>query len=1136
MASAVRALHKSERPPSSSSSGAGFHGSNAAVAKSNNGVHSGGAQPHSSRAKAPPAVSSSRRSVTPTSRSRSAAPDNDPESERVRVAVRLRPRNPDDLSDTDYADCVELQPELRKLKLKKNNWNSEAYRFDEVFTQSVSQKHVYEVVAWPVVESVLDGYNGTVMAYGQTGTGKTYTLGRFGNDDASERGIMIRSMEDIIASTSALDTIEISYLQLYMESIQDLLAPEKTNITIVEDAKTGEVTVPGVELVQIRNLDTFLQLLQIGEANRHAANTKMNTESSRSHAILMVYIRRPQLEKEEKENYQQRGSTSDRHEHHVPIIRKSKLLLVDLAGSERIDKSGSEGHMLEEAKFINLSLTSLGKCINALAVNSSHIPTRDSKLTRLLRDSFGGSARTSLIITIGPSSRHHAETASTIMFGQRAMKVVNTIKMKEEFDYESLCRKLETQVEYLTTEIDRQQKLRENDKKEMEKKLEEFQFSSAETVKQLVATSEAPCRFRHLNFAQQLTSIFDNSSCVVNCFATGLSLRLLRFATSSILCAWEPSRLNMQSLRLQAPQYMYQLVHLFSLALAADPTLLDDITCLEATVKNSKFLEKENTRLELELNDVLKDLNCHKDHNNTMHDEVARLETNLKQSEQQQLENSRNQKMLAEVTQMYEEKIADLLKQLDNEKEICASAEVEIQKMKRQTSEIQMSMQKNQVKSFRYHKALAETTSMYEERIEALNQQLKDECARAERIAQELKSMKELLIENQNSDQNSAEEEIKELQMRLQEMHQLHEETVNETRLLRTDYRNLESEKEALTNELHAVKQTLQVEKRRRKQAETELLNIMKVVPESEDGFEEKKPYIHENTTGGNSASLNPQVSHKSSRSRETILSQRNTISKIFGLQKILSLLESNDIDVQIHAVKVVANLAAEDINQEKIVKEGGLDALLMLVESSQNITILRVASGAIANLAMNETNQCLITNKGGAQLLAKAASKTDDHQTLRMVAGAIANLCGNERLHAVLKEDGALKALLEMADSGNADVIAQVARGLANFAKCESRKIMQGHWQGRSLLMDDGALSWLVTNLNESSASTRRHLELAICHLAQNEENARDFISSGGLKELIEISEESARDDIRKLAKKALRLSSLFRGELHIA
>ncbi|KAK6156341.1 hypothetical protein DH2020_010589 [Rehmannia glutinosa] len=874
------------------------------------------------------------------------------ESERVRVAVRLRPKNAEDLADADYAECVELQPELKRLKLRKNNWSSESYRFDEVFTESASQKRVYEAVAKPVVESVLDGYNGTVMAYGQTGTGKTYTLGRLGKEDASERGIMVRAFEDILAGISASDSVEVSYLQLYMESIQDLLAPEKINIPIVEDAKTGEVSVPGVERVKIRNLDHFLQLVQLGEVNRHAANTKMNTESSRSHAILMVYIRRSPHEKEETDIGQQE----------------------EIPTGQRPNSSNLGKH-------------------KSLAENSPHIPTRDSKLTRLLRDSFGGSARTSLIITIGPSSRHHAETASTVMFGQRAMKVVNMVKLKEEFDYESLCRKLETQIDHLSAEVDRQQKLRDNDKNEMKKLLENFENSSVEAEKRFVVRSELLQKEN-----AQLTS----------------DMKKL-----------------LQELDSQKEQ---------------NKLLLDEIERLVTSAENSKFLEEENTRLELELNDVKKDMKRLKDQNNFMHDELARLEMNLKHNKE---ENSR------------------------------------------------------------YHEALADTTNMYEERIEALNQQLKVEIAHI------------------NTDK-----EIDELQTRLEEMHQLQETTANELQILSIDYKNLESEKETLKNELYAVRQTLQVEERRRKEAETELKNIMKAVPESEDGFEEKTSYMHENTTNVSLALRDPQASHKYSRSRETILSQRNTITKIceegkilaflasfglghssylfvmymilsipyslsllfyhtVGLQKILSLLESGDIDVQIHAVKVVANLAAEDTNQERIVQEGGLDALLMLVESSENTTILRVASGAIANLAMNEINQCLITDKGGAKLLANVSSKTDDPQTLRMVAGAIANLCGNEKLHVFLKEDGAIKALLGMTRSGNTDVIAQVARGLANFAKCESRRIVQ-------------------------------------------EDNARDFITSGGLKELIGISDESARDDIRNLAKKTIRLSPLFRGELH--
>lgn len=134
---------------------------------------------------------------------------------RVRVTVRLRPRNAEELeSDRDFADCVELQPELKRLKLRKNNWDCETYQFDEILTDTASQKRVYEVVAKPVVESVLEGYNGTVMAYGQTGTGKTFTLGKLGDEDTADRGIMVRALEDILAVINPVhDTVTVSYLQ-----------------------------------------------------------------------------------------------------------------------------------------------------------------------------------------------------------------------------------------------------------------------------------------------------------------------------------------------------------------------------------------------------------------------------------------------------------------------------------------------------------------------------------------------------------------------------------------------------------------------------------------------------------------------------------------------------------------------------------------------------------------------------------------------------------------------------------------------------------------------------------------------------------------------------------------------------------
>ncbi|XP_017695831.1 kinesin-like protein KIN-UA isoform X2 [Phoenix dactylifera] len=891
---------------------------------------------------------------------RASIDDQNADSGRVRVAVRLRPKNAEDFPfDADFTDCVELQPELNRLKLRKNNWSSESYKFDEVFTESASQRRVYEAVAKPVVESILDGYNGTVMVYGQTGTGKTYTVGRLGKDDPSERGIMVRALEDTIANTNSnLDFVAVSYLQLYLESIQDLLAPEKTNIPIVEDPKTGEVSLPGATLVEIQDLDHFLELLQIGEANRHAANTKLNTESSRSHAILVVHVRRSKRKEDNDASSLASSSNGDLPSFHMPIVQKSKLLIVDLAGSERIDKSGSEGHMLEEAKFINLSLTSLGKCINALAENSPHIPIRDSKLTRLLRDSFGGTARTSLIVTIGPSARHYSETASTIMFGQRAMKIVNAIKLKEEVDYESLCRRLEYQIDYLTSDMDRQQKLRDTEKEQMEKKLKVYEASLADAEKELVVKSE--------------------------------------------------------------------------------------------------HFEKENIHLELKIKSLLEELNTQKGENNHLFEEVVHLETCLKQSKHQ-LESSTYQKVLADTTQMYEKKIAELLKHLEDKNSHCATLEAQMAEMQQQLDD---------------------------------NQKL------------------------------------------LQEMSKLNKEAASKVQSLEAENNEILLGKESLNKELKSLQEKLLYEEMQRQTLEVDIVKLKNVLNNHSTELEYKTSHQMDSairSTSGLGGALNIP---KPNKSRETMSTQRDTISKIFeevGLSNIIGLLKSGDLDVQIHAVKMVANLAAEDINQEKIVEEGGLDALLTLLESSENTSIHRVTAGAIANLAMNGLNQDLIMSKGGARLLANIASGTDDPQTLRMVAGAIANLCGNEKLQVMLKEDGGIKALLGMVRSGNNDVIAQIARGMANFAKCESRGIKQGYKRGRSLLIDDGALNWMVSKLTTFSAPIRRHIELALCHLAQNEDNAREFVSSGGVKELVRISQESSREDMRNLARKALNSNPAF-------
>lgn len=846
---------------------------------------------------------------------------------RVRVALRLRPRNAEEsIADADFADCVELQPEVKRLKLRKNNWDSDTYEFDEVLTEFSSQKRVYEVVAKPVVESVLEGYNGTIMAYGQTGTGKTYTLGSLGEEDPAARGIMARAMEDILADVSLhADSVTVSYLQLYMETIQDLLYPGNDNIAIVEDPKTGDVAVPGATVAEIRDRMSFMELLRLGEAHRFAANTKLNTESSRSHAILMVHVKRSVKGRHEGEVgfSRENGNASPMVSSlSPPIVRKSKLVVVDLAGSERIDKSGSEGHTLEEAKSINLSLSALGKCINALAENSSHVPFRDSKLTRLLRDSFGGTARTSLIVTIGPSPRHRGETASTIMFGQRAMKVENMVKLKEEFDYKSLCRRLDIEIDKLLAENERQ-------RRDFEDEVERIRAEAQGRI------TEADKNYRS---------------------------------------ALENERLKYQM------DYM------------------DSIKKLEEKwMKNQQI--SNNGKSKTDNDDHCLEKTCSRE------SPIASSSAETNEVNQKQLLQNEQQSDEDEVTQL---------------------------------------------------------------KSEVLHWKKQEAAANAEII--KLRKM----LENEANQKEKLEDEIAELRSHLLQ----------------------------LSFEADETSRSL-------------------------DRGGSGKIF-----TGLDS--LASQARH--SQLRDSGNGPKASIAKLFeqvGLQKILSLLESEDVDVRVHAVKVVANLAAEEANQERIVEAGGLTSLLILLKSSEDETIRRVAAGAIANLAMNETNQELIMAQDGISLLSMTAADAEDPQTLRMVAGAIANLCGNDKLQARLRAEGGIKALLGMVRCGHPDVLAQVARGIANFAKCESRASTQGNKSGKSLLIEDGTLPWIVKNANNEASPIRRHIELALCHLAQHEVNVKDMISEGALWELVRISRDCSREDIRSLAHRTLISSTIFQAEL---
>lgn len=908
---------------------------------------------------------------------------------RVRVAVRLRPRNAEEMrNDADFADYVELMPELKRLKLRKNSWDCETYQFDEILNETSSQKRVYEVIAKPVVESVLDGYNGTVMAYGQTGTGKTFTLGKLGEEDVADRGIMVRALEDILADTSSdQDTVTVSYLQLYMESVQDLLAPEKDSISITEDPKTGDVSLPGATSVEIRDLKTLFELLQTGEANRFAANTRLNTESSRSHSLLLVNVKKTVRVKAERELavLNENGSSLQSSKGHaISTIRKSKLLIVDLAGSERVNKSGSEGHLLEEAKFINLSLSSLGKCINALAENSSHVPIRDSKLTRILRDSFGGTARTSLIITIGPSPQHRGETTSTILFGQRAMRVENMVKLREEFDYKSLCRKLETDLDRLIAENERQTKMMLEAEEEMQSKAEEARTLVMEIEKRLQASLEEMAAERH---------------------------------------------------RLQNEN--------------------------KETINK---LKEEQSQLEKGLKESLQSLNTAK--------EIAISEKEI----QMQSERERNQEELQDCIDRCEHKELELTKKFESE-----------------------FLQKEQLQT----------------KLQAIDDGLKEKD--------------KVQLENQ--------EELLKLTRQIERESQMRVEAEKELAVRKSQANVAGKEEETkLRAEIKALRQDLDEQHEQREKLEKEVNNLKQQMLQISYDADETRKFLDKEPARGWNGSESTMSLNKSSHLRETIHGQRATIAKLFeqvGLQKIMSLLESEDIDVRVHAVKVVANLAAEEANQEKIVEAGGLGFLLKLLQTSEDENIRRVAAGAIANLAMNEINQELIMAQSGVKLLCQAANDAEDPQTLRMVAGAIANLCGNEKLQGRLKDEGGIKALLGMVRSRHGDVLAQVARGVANFAKCESRAAAQGQRKGKSLLIEDGALSWVVANASTEASPVRRHIELALCHLAQHEVNAKDLVEVGALWELVRISKECSREDIRSLARRTLTASPTFQAEL---
>ncbi|MCJ1477444.1 Kinesin heavy chain [Lambiella insularis] len=349
----------------------------------------------------------------------------------IKVVARFRPPNKAEIASGGES-IVDFETEDTCSITSKEA--AGAFTFDRVFDTSSRQADVFNFSIRSTVDDILNGYNGTVFAYGQTGAGKSYTMMGSDIDDSDAKGIIPRIVEQIFASIVASPgnieyTVRVSYMEIYMERIRDLLQPQNDNLPVHEEKSRG-VYVKGLLEIYVSSIQEVYEVMRRGGAARATAATNMNQESSRSHSIFVINISQKNIET---------GSA-----------KSGQLFLVDLAGSEKVGKTGASGQTLEEAKKINKSLSALGMVINSLTDGkSSHIPYRDSKLTRILQESLGGNSRTTLIINCSPSSYNGEETLGTLRFGVRAKAIKNKAKINAELspaELKVLLKKAQSQV------------------------------------------------------------------------------------------------------------------------------------------------------------------------------------------------------------------------------------------------------------------------------------------------------------------------------------------------------------------------------------------------------------------------------------------------------------------------------------------------------------------------------------------------------------------------------------------------------------------------------------------------------------------------------------------------------------------
>ncbi|XP_023666294.1 kinesin-like protein KIF18A isoform X2 [Paramormyrops kingsleyae] len=386
----------------------------------------------------------------------------------VRVVVRVRPANPREL-EGNFKNVVQVVDnhmlifdpkeeevtffhgqKLRNRDVSKRANKDLKFVFDNVFGEDSTQQNIFENSTKGILDGVLNGYNCTVFAYGATGAGKTHTM--LGND--SDPGVMYLTMKELFSRIDQVRDEKVfdlafSYLEVYNEQIRDLLA-KSGPLAVREDSAKG-VVVQGLTLHQPKSAEHILEALDHGNKNRTQHPTDVNASSSRSHAVFQIYLR--QQEKTASLN---------------PNVKVAKMCLIDLAGSERASATNAKGARFREGANINRSLLALGNVINVLADPKSkktHIPYRDSKLTRLLKDSLGGNCRTIMIANVSPSALSYEDTYNTLKYANRAKEIKSSLKSNvvsldsHISQYAVICEKQQAEIVML------KQKLKEYEEK-----------------------------------------------------------------------------------------------------------------------------------------------------------------------------------------------------------------------------------------------------------------------------------------------------------------------------------------------------------------------------------------------------------------------------------------------------------------------------------------------------------------------------------------------------------------------------------------------------------------------------------------------------------------------------------------------